>query len=146
MINIIAAITNDLGLGRQGQLLFHISADLRRFKALTMGHPIIMGRNTFESFPNGPLPGRRNLVITSNPDYNHPGIEVYHSLEEALSAVDCNDDCFIIGGGRVYRDAMPLADRLLLTHIEAPRRPAPIPTFRLSIPAYGNLPTEVTAR
>ena len=119
MITIIAAVTADMGLGRRGDLLYHISADLRRFKSLTMGHPIIMGRNTFESFPNGALPGRRNIVITSRHDYSAPGVEVYPSLEAAIAATR-GDDCFVIGGGRVYRDAMPLADRLELTHIDAP--------------------------
>lgn len=119
MITIIAAITADHGLGRRGQLLYHISADLRRFKTLTTGHPIIMGRNTFESFPNGALPGRRNIVITTRPDYTAPGIEVYPTLSQAIAATD-GTDTYIIGGGRVYREAMPLADRLEITHIHAP--------------------------
>lgn len=126
MIRIIAAVTADMGLGRRGDLLYHISADLKNFKALTMGHPIVMGRNTFESFPGGALPGRRNLVITSNPDYTAPGIEVFPSLEAAIEAA--GDNCFIIGGGRVYREAMPLAHELYLTHIEAPS-PADTDTF-----------------
>ena len=119
MITIIAAITSDNGLGRRGDLLYHISADLRRFKSLTMGHPIIMGRNTFESFPNGALPGRRNIVISTRPGYTAPGIEVYPSLRDAIAATD-GADCYIIGGGRVYREAMPLADSLEITHIDAP--------------------------
>lgn len=117
MIKIIAAVTADMGLGRHGELLYHISADLKHFKALTMGHPIVMGRNTFESFPNGPLPGRRNIVITTRSDYNVQGIEVYHTLSDALRAT--GTDCYVIGGGRVYRDAMPLAHELHITHIEA---------------------------
>lgn len=118
MIKIIAAITADGGLGRRGELLYHISADLKNFKALTMGHPIVMGRNTFESFPKGALPGRRNIVITTQKDYTAPGIEVFPTLEEALGAT--GNDCFVIGGGRVYRDAMPLAGELYITHIDAP--------------------------
>jgi len=117
MIKIIAAVTTDMGLGRRGQLLYHISADLKNFKALTMGHPIVMGRNTFESFPNGALPGRRNIVITSTPHYIAPDIEVFPSLESAIEAA--GNDCFVIGGGRVYHDAFPLADELYLTHINA---------------------------
>ncbi len=118
MIKIIAAITADGGLGRRGDLLYHISADLRNFKTLTMGHAIVMGRNTFESFPKGALPGRRNIVITGRPGYTAPGIEVYPTLGAALGAA--GNDCFIIGGGRVYHDAMPLARELHITHIESP--------------------------
>lgn len=118
MIKIIAAITADGGLGRQGELLYHISADLKNFRQLTMGHPIVMGRNTFESFPNGALPGRRNIVISSQEDYTAPGIEVFQTLEDAIEAT--GHDCFVIGGGRVYRDAMPMADELYITHIDAP--------------------------
>lgn len=117
MIKIIAAVTRDMGLGRRGELLYHISADLKNFKALTMGHPIVMGRHTFESFPKGALPGRRNIVITTRPDYSAPGIETYPTLEAALEAT--GRDCFVIGGGRVYRDAMPVAGELYLTHIDA---------------------------
>ena len=117
MIKIIAAVTNDLGLGRRGDLLYHIPADLKHFKSLTMGHAIVMGRKTFESFPKGALPGRRNIVITSNPDYTAPGIETYNSLESAIKAT--NNDCFIIGGGNVYTKAMPMAGQLLLTCIDA---------------------------
>lgn len=119
MIKIIAAITRDGGLGRQGQLLYHISADLKRFKELTMGHPIIMGRNTFESFPKGALPGRRNMVITTNNSYSAPGIETFPTLQAAIAAVGEND-AFIIGGGRVYKEALPLAGELDLTLIDAP--------------------------
>ncbi len=116
MITIIAAITKDYGLGRGGDMLYHISDDLKRFKALTMGHPLVMGRKTFESFPKGPLPGRRNCVITRNPDYQRDGIEVYDSLDAALGA---SPDAMVIGGGEIYRQAMPMADRLEITEIDA---------------------------
>ena len=75
-ISIIVATAQGNAIGRKGDLLFHISADLRRFKEITMGHPIIMGRKTFESFPKGPLPGRQNIVITRQSDYHHDGITV----------------------------------------------------------------------
>lgn len=115
-MTIIAAITIEHGLGEKGKMLYAIPEDLKRFKALTMGHPIIMGRKTFESFPNGPLPGRRNMVLTHNPEYSHPGIETFPSLEAALAA--CGDEePFIIGGQEIYYEAMPLADRMLITHI-----------------------------
>ncbi len=118
-ITIIAAIAAGGAIGRKGDLLFHLSDDLRRFKLLTVGHPIIMGRKTFESFPNGALPGRRNIVITRNPDYSAPGIENYPSVEAALDALDADEDVFIIGGGQIYRETIDLADRLELTLIDA---------------------------
>lgn len=127
MITIIAAITRDGALGKDGDMLFHISADLKRFKTLTMGHPIIMGRRTFESFPNGPLPGRRNLVVTRNPAYSYPGIETYSSLEEAIEA--SGDNAYVIGGGEIYRQAMPLADTLEITEIDADGKAVGADTF-----------------
>ncbi|MDE6692124.1 MAG: dihydrofolate reductase [Muribaculaceae bacterium] len=117
MITIIAAITTDRALGRGGDMLYHISADLKRFKAITMGHPIIMGRKTFESFPSGPLPGRRNLVVTRNQEFSHPGIETFSSLEEAIA--EAGDKAYVIGGGEIYRQAMHMADRLEITEIDA---------------------------
>lgn len=117
---IIVACTRDFAIGRDGDLLFHISDDLKRFKALTMGHPIIMGRRTFESFPKGALPGRRNIVVTRNSEYSAPGIETAPSLEAALAL--CGHDSpapFIIGGGEIYRQALPLSDKIELTLIDA---------------------------
>ncbi|MDE5913620.1 MAG: dihydrofolate reductase [Muribaculaceae bacterium] len=118
-IHIIAAIDRHGAIGRNGDLLFHISADLRRFKQLTMGCPIIMGRKTFESFPKGPLPGRRNIVVTRNAEYSRPGIETASSLEQALALAADAPDVYIIGGGEIYRQAPPLATRLDLTDIDA---------------------------
>ena len=117
MIKIIAAITADGGLGRDGDLLYHISDDLKRFKALTMGSAIIMGRKTFESFPKGALPGRRNMVITRDKNYTAPSIETFQAVNEAIEAA--NNDCFIIGGGSIYEQTISLADELLLTEIDA---------------------------
>lgn len=117
---IIVACTRDFAIGRGGDLLFHISDDLKRFKSLTMGHPIIMGRKTFESFPKGALPGRRNIVVTRNSDYAAPGIETAKSLEEALAmSGDASSECFVIGGGEIYAQALPLASRIELTLIDA---------------------------
>lgn len=120
-LNIIAAITNDRALGLSGGLLYPISADLKRFKELTMGSPIIMGRKTFESFPSGPLPGRRNIVVSRNPSYSPSEAEVYGSLDAALAAVEGCDRAFVIGGGELYRQAIPYADNLLLTVIDVER-------------------------
>ena len=117
---IIVACTRDFAIGRDGDLLYHISEDLKRFKSLTMGHPIIMGRRTFESFPKGALPGRRNIVVTRNRAYTAPGIEAVSSLEEAIAL--CGPDSpapYIIGGGEIYRQALSLTDRIELTLIDA---------------------------
>ena len=120
-LSIIVAVAADGAIGRGGDLLFPISADLKRFKAITMGHPIIMGRKTFESFPKGPLPGRRNIVITRNAGYAPEGVTVVHSLDEAIAAAraDGTDEAFVIGGSQIYAQAMPVADKLYLTRIEA---------------------------
>lgn len=126
-INIIAAVCANGAIGRRGNLLFHLSDDLKRFKVLTMGWPIIMGRKTFESFPKGPLPGRRNVVISRNLDYAPEGAEVYASPEEALAACADAGKVFVIGGGEIYRRFMPQADVLLLTEIDA--SPADADTF-----------------
>ncbi len=118
-VTIIAAVAKGGAIGRKGDLLFHISADLKRFKSITMGKPVIMGRKTFESFPNGALPGRRNIVITRQRDYSAPGVETAASLDEAMQLVAGVDETMIIGGGEIYRQAFPLADELRLTMIDA---------------------------
>ncbi len=118
MITIICALARNRAIGRDNRLLYHLSADLRRFKALTTGHTIIMGRRTFESLPKGALPNRRNIVLSRNAETSCTGAEVYASLEQALDT--CRDeDVYVIGGESVYAAALPLADRLCLTHIEA---------------------------
>ncbi|MDE6831212.1 MAG: dihydrofolate reductase [Muribaculaceae bacterium] len=117
MITIIAAVTSTGAIGRRGDLICHIPGDLRHFKELTMGHPIIMGRKTFESLPGGALPGRRNIVITTRRDFRAPGVETVGSLAEAI-CVAGEADCYIIGGRRVYAEAMPIADALSLTEID----------------------------
>lgn len=118
-VTIIAAVAKGGAIGRKGDLLFHISADLKRFKSITMGKPVIMGRKTFESFPNGALPGRRNIVITRQRDYSAPGVETAASLDEAMQLVAGVDEAMILGGGEIYRQAFPLADELRLTMIDA---------------------------
>lgn len=118
-LTIIVAVARNGAIGRRGDLAFYISDDLRHFKALTMGHPIIMGRRTFDSLPKGALPGRRNIVITRNPQFTAPNVETAPSLEAAIAMVAEVEQAFIIGGGSVYEQAMPLANRLEITHIEA---------------------------
>ena len=118
-INIIAAVCTNKAIGRKGELLFRISDDLKRFKALTMGHPIIMGRKTFESFPKGPLPGRRNIVITRQSNYAPEGAEVVGSPAQAIELCKDCDEVFIIGGGEIYKEFINSADALFLTEIDA---------------------------
>lgn len=129
MISIIAAVDRRMAIGFQNKLLFWLPNDLKRFKALTTGHTIIMGRKTFESLPKGALPNRRNIVLSSNANATCPGAEVFTSLEEALRHCSADEEIYIIGGESVYRQALPLADRLCLTEIdeEAPQADAYFP-------------------
>ncbi len=121
MITIIAAITEGKGaIGRRGDLVYHLSDDLRHFKALTTGHTVVMGRKTFESLPKGALPNRRNIVVTRNPGFAAEGIETAPSLTAALEMCDPAGETFIIGGGQVYAEALKVADRLSLTLVQAP--------------------------
>ena len=119
MIHIIAAIDRNLGIGYQNKLLFWLPNDLKRFKALTTGNTIIMGRKTFESLPKGALPNRRNVVLSSNPDTCYEGAEVFPSLEAALKSCHSDEDVYIIGGSSVYQQALPFADVLCLTEVDA---------------------------
>lgn len=119
MISIIAAIDKNRGIGYQNKLLFWLPDDLKRFKALTTGNTIIMGRKTFESLPKGALPNRRNIVLSSQEDFSCPGAEVFCSLEEALANCRPDEHIYIIGGASVYRQALPLADALCLTEVDA---------------------------
>lgn len=119
MLNIIAAIGRRGELGRDGDLIWHISEDLKRFKRLTTGHTVIMGRRTWESLPKGALPNRRNIVVTTNPNFDAPGAETAASLADAVRMAADDDEIFIIGGGSVYEQAVNAADRIYLTQIEA---------------------------
>ena len=118
MISIIAAVARNRAIGYENKLIYWLPNDLKRFKTLTTGHTIIMGRNTFLSLPKGALPNRRNIVLTRS-QKAFPGCDVYTSLEEALAHCDKDEDVYIIGGASVYRQALPLADRLCLTEINA---------------------------
>ncbi len=118
MIHIIAAIDQQRGIGYNGDMLYHIREDLCRFKSLTMGHTLVMGRKTFDSLPGGALPGRRNIVITRNEAWTAPGAERASSLAGAL-AMAAGDEIYIIGGGQIYAEALPLADVLDLTLIHS---------------------------
>lgn len=113
----IAAVAKNNAIGYQNKLLYWLPNDLKRFKALTTGHTILMGRKTFDSLPKGALPHRRNVVI-SHTVTSLPGCDVYPSLEAALQSCGPDEDVYIIGGASLYRQALPLADRLCLTEID----------------------------
>ena len=117
MITIIAAVAKNRAIGFENKLLYWLPNDLKRFKALTTGHTIIMGRNTFESLPKGALPNRRNVVL-SRTTKELPGCDVFPTLEEAIQSCQPEEDVYIIGGARVYEQAIKFADRLCLTEID----------------------------
>ena len=116
-ISIIAAVARNRAIGKDNKLLYWLPDDLKRFKALTTGHTIIMGRRTFESLPKGALPNRRNIVL-SRTVHDFPGCDVYTSLDEALKHCSDEEDIYIIGGANVYAQAIDRADRLCLTEID----------------------------
>lgn len=118
-ISIIAAVDRRMAIGFENKLLFWLPNDLKRFKALTTGNTIVMGRKTFESLPKGALPNRRNVVLSSNPAAECPGAEVFPSLEAALQSCKEDEHVYIIGGASVYQQALPFADELCLTEIDS---------------------------
>ena len=119
MINIIVAMGKNREIGAANDLLWRLSSDLKRFKELTMGHPIVMGRKTYESIGR-PLPGRTSIVITRQPDFGPEGVVVVDSLERALQAArELDSEVFVIGGGEIYAQALPRADRVYLTKVLA---------------------------
>ena len=126
MVTIIAAVAKNRAIGFKNKLIYWLPNDLKRFKALTTGHTIIMGRNTYLSLPKGALPNRRNIVLSRSAKA-FLGCDVYPSLEEALKHCAPDEDIYIIGGASVYRQALPLADRLCLTEIDD--TPAEADTF-----------------
>ena len=115
-VSLIVAMTKDRVIGVNNTLPWQIPEDLKRFKKLTLGHSIVMGRKTFESIGR-PLPGRQNIVITRNQDYLMPGVEVAHSLDEALNLADKAKEIFVIGGGEIFSQALPQANKLYVTWI-----------------------------
>jgi len=117
MISIIVAVSDDWGIGWDNKLLWHIPEDLKRFKRLTIGRCVIMGKKTWESLPKRPLPGRKNIVLTDIPDECIDCSVTAYSVEDALSKCDRNEEIFIIGGGSVYRQFLPVADRLYISHV-----------------------------
>jgi dihydrofolate reductase len=129
IISLIAAIGKNNELGKDNKLLWSMPADMKHFREKTAGHTVIMGRKTFESFPNGPLPNRENIVVTRDMDYARPGIAVMHSLEEALRFAALEQgkhfeekqedtEVFIIGGGQLYTESIGRAQRLYITRVD----------------------------
>ncbi len=120
MISIIVAIAENYAIGKDNQLLWHISEDLKRFKRMTSGHKIIMGRNTLLSLPKWPLPNRTSIVITDKKEEVFEGCEMVFSIEEAVQKCGIDEACFIIGGASIYEQFMPLADKLYITRVDKP--------------------------
>lgn len=117
-LSIIVAVAMNGAIGHNNQLLYHLPNDLKRFKALTTGHTIIMGRKTFESLPKGALPNRRNVVLSRQEGLHYENAECYKSLEDALMQCDYTEDVFIIGGAELYKQTIDLAARIHLTLID----------------------------
>lgn len=121
---IVVAVSRNGIIGRDGDMPWRLSSDLKRFKAMTLGRPVIMGRKTYQSIGR-PLPGRPNVVITRDAGFSAEGVTTAHSLEEAieiasrLAAESHADEICVLGGGEIYRQAIALSDRLLITHVEA---------------------------
>ncbi len=117
-VSIIVAVARNNAIGYGNKLLYWLPNDLKRFKALTTGHTIIMGRRTFESLPKGALPNRRNIVLSRNAEACFPGAECFPSIEEALAHCEPDEEVFVIGGASVYEQAMAFANRLYVTLVD----------------------------
>lgn len=147
MILFILARADNGVIGRDGRLPWHLPADLRRFKALTMGKPMVMGRKTFDGFP-APLPGRRHIVLTRDRDWQAPGAEVAHTPQQALALAADAEDVAVIGGAEIFALMLEQADRIELTEVHAtPPGDAVVPPFvgwhelsRTDHPAEGDAP------
>jgi len=116
-ISIIVAIASNNAIGKDNDLLWHISDDLKRFKSITSGHPVIMGKNTFFSLPFRPLPKRRNIVLTDIKGEQIEGCEMAYSIDESIELMDASQENFIMGGGSIYHQFMPLAQKLYITRV-----------------------------
>ena len=120
MLSLIAVVARNHAIGKDNALLWHLPEDLRHFREVTRGKPVIMGRKTWESLPPAfrPLPGRRNIVVSRNPDYVAAGAQLAATLDAAVRLCADADETFVIGGEQIYRQALPLADRLYLTEVD----------------------------
>ncbi|MDD4904888.1 MAG: type 3 dihydrofolate reductase [Methylobacter tundripaludum] len=115
-ISLIVAMASNRAIGLNNQMPWHLSADLKKFKKITMGAPILMGRKTYESIGR-PLPGRTNIIISRNPSYSQPGCLVFNDIDKALASCGDSDEIFVIGGSDFYKSMLPVADTLYLTQI-----------------------------
>ena len=115
--SIIVAIADNNAIGNNNELLWHIPTDLKRFKKLTSGHQVLMGKRTWESLPIKPLPNRENIVLTDIPGEVIEGCTMAYSIDDALSKMKDNEECFIMGGGMIYRQFMDKANKLYITHV-----------------------------
>ncbi len=118
MLSLVVAAGENNEIGKSGRMPWHLPADLKHFKALTLGKPVIMGRKTFEAIGK-PLPGRRNIVVSRRPGYNAPGCKVTPSFTDALVQAAGVAEIMVIGGGEIYREALPRAQRIYLTRVHA---------------------------
>lgn len=117
-LSIIVAMAQNRAIGKDNDLLWHLGSDLKHFKQLTTGHPVVMGRRTWESLPKRPLPGRRNIVMTENNDYEAPGAEVVHGVAGLFKALKgCDDEVFVMGGASIYELLLPYTKRLYITRV-----------------------------
>ncbi len=116
-ISIIAALAENNAIGKNQQLLWHLPTDMKRFKTLTTGHAVIMGRKTFESLPQGALPNRKNMVLTTMPEAGFVNCFACESMRDALEMCEKEDEVFVIGGSMVYRQALGRADKMYLTRV-----------------------------
>lgn len=139
-ITIIAAVARNRAIGKNNKLIYRLPNDMKRFKALTTGNTVIMGRKTFESLPKGALPNRRNIVLSRGKSHFY-ACETYSSLDEALAHCSRDEDIYIIGGATLYEEAMGVADRLCLTEIDD--TPADADTF---FPAYNGWKATTTEK
>jgi dihydrofolate reductase len=120
-VSLVAAVARGGVIGRDGGIPWRLAEDMLRFRSLTMGHPVVMGRRTWESLPDQfrPLPGRGNVVVTRTPEWSAKGADRAGSIEEALDLLESESRVFVIGGGEIYAAALPFADELVLTEIDA---------------------------
>lgn len=118
-LSIIVAIGKNYEIGKGNELLWHLSDDLKRFKAITSGNAVVMGRKTFQSLPNGALPNRKNVVLSRDPGFQADKVSVFSSLDAALIHLRDEEEIFIIGGAELYKQAFPIADKLYLTKVHA---------------------------
>lgn len=116
-LSLIVAIAQNGAIGKDNDLLWHISDDLKRFKSLTMGHPVIMGRRTFESLPFKPLPKRRNIVLTHDKLFAYEGVDVVHALDDVFELIKDEEEAFVIGGASIYKLLLPYVNRLYVTWV-----------------------------